>query len=171
MDNTVQIGKLQRTHGLKGHLHLFLDPDKDVLLEEIKFMMVSLNGQLVPFFIENIEERSGKLLVKFENTDTENDAKKLVNAAVFTTSEFIEEAEASELSEFIGYLVKDEVFGELGPITGIQEFPKHYLFAVDHKGKEVLLPATDDLIISIDDNNRVITYSAPEGLIELYLGS
>ncbi|MFL5754349.1 MAG: ribosome maturation factor RimM [Bacteroidia bacterium] len=171
MEEPLQIGRLQRTYGLRGHIHFSITIDKEVMLDEMKFLLVSVNNQLIPFFIESIEDKSGKLTIKFENVDSESEAKKLVNRDIFTNPEFIGESEESELSQFIGYLVKDEVFGELGLISEIQEYPQHFIFVISYKGKEVLLPATDDLILNIDDEQKTIVYSAPEGLIELYLNA
>ena len=167
MKNTpVQIGRLQRTHGLKGQIHLFITTGSDVLLEDIKFLLVSVNNQLIPFFIESLEDKSGKLTVKFEKVDSENDAKKLVNKEVFVNPEFIVEEEESELDQFIGYSVHDEKYGELGAITEVQEYPKHFVFVLTYKGKEVLIPAVDAFILSIDEHEQVIRLDLPEGLID-----
>lgn len=169
MNDPIEIGKLQRTNGLKGQIHLFIKPEYDVLLDELKFLMVQIGGQIVPFFIENIQDKAGRLIVKFEKVDSESDARKLVNAPVFTTAEFLAEPEGNEFSALAGYLLKDENYGELGTITEVQEYPQQFIFSVNCKGKEVLLPVREELITGIDDEARTVTYNAPEGLIELYL--
>ena len=43
------------------------------------------------------------------------------------------------------------------------------LFEIDHDGKEVLIPISDDLIEKVDREKKDIRITAPEGLIELYL--
>jgi len=43
------------------------------------------------------------------------------------------------------------------------------IFIIDHNGKEVLLPAVDEIINTIDKDQKRILVSAPNGLIELYL--
>jgi len=43
------------------------------------------------------------------------------------------------------------------------------LLQLDHNGKEILLPISDELILEVDRENKILYISAPEGLIELYL--
>ena len=68
---------------------------------------------------------------------------------------------------FIGYQVVDEALGELGAITDVDESTINVLLQIDHKGKEILLPAAEELILSADHENKTLTVSVPEGLLDL----
>ena len=41
------------------------------------------------------------------------------------------------------------------------------LFEVDYSGQELLAPANDDFILSIDEENRFIHMRLPQGLLSL----
>ena len=63
----------------------------------------------------------------------------------------------------------DENFGEAGIIEEVLEYPHQAVLRVLHKGKEILIPITDEIILEVDRETRTIRTRAPEGLIELYL--
>ena len=68
---------------------------------------------------------------------------------------------------FIGYTVIDELHGELGKITDVDETTINVLLQIDHKGNEILLPAAEELITSADHENKTLRVSVPEGLLDL----
>ena len=52
-------------------------------------------------------------------------------------------------------------------IVDVDDSTENILFYVDYNGKTVLLPAADDLIIEIDNQEKIITTELPEGLLDL----
>ena len=74
-----------------------------------------------------------------------------------------EEFEAVHLegSVLMSQAVTQEILG-----SGSNSRP---LVIIDHKGKQVILPYNDDLVTTIDDAEKIVHYSAPGGLIEMYL--
>ena len=61
----------------------------------------------------------------------------------------------------------DENLGELGEITDIDESTINTLFVIDNDGEEILVPAQEEFIIGIDQENREILFNLPEGLVTL----
>ena len=41
---------------------------------------------------------------------------------------------------------------------------------IDNNGIEILIPAVDEFLDTIDRENKIIYVQAPEGLIEIYMG-
>ena len=74
------------------------------------------------------------------------------------------------LNEFIGYTIIDYVLGNIGIINDVDDKTENVIIKVIHSsGKEIILPFNDDLIDEIDDDAKTIQFSAPEGLIAMYL--
>jgi len=169
-DDVFCIGQVLKPHGIKGELSFSFTTD--IFDEkEAPFFIVETEGILVPFFIESYRFKNNTQgLVKFEHIDTEDQAKELSNSALYLPMEYYqEEEEQLDIHYFSGFSVIDNVLGDLGKITDVEDSTENILFIVDHKGEELLIPATDDFITEIDEEKRLIKMNLPEGLVDLTL--
>ena len=75
-DEVYKIGIITRTHGVKGEVSLsFTDDVWDRV--EADYLVLRVDGLLVPFFMEEYRFRSDTVaLVKFQDCDTADDATK-----------------------------------------------------------------------------------------------
>ena len=71
--------------------------------------------------------------------------------------------------EIIGFTVVDTEKGELGPVTDVLEYPTQAILQVMKGKKEILIPILDQVIQNVDRDNKILTITAPEGLIDMYL--
>ena len=166
---TKEIGYISKTHGLKGHVILRVGEDLDINSEEITALFLELNASQVPYFIEECRANNVGYIVKLEGINAVEESKKMVGKKAFALVDFIIENE-NPLNEFIGYTVIDNVLGNIGNITAIDDKTNNVVAQILHpSGKEIMLPFNDDLIDEIDDDARTIRFNSPEGLIEMYL--
>ncbi len=166
--NTEEIGYISKTHGLKGHVILRLN-DLVQIDEGIKSVFLDINGSQVPYFIEECRPNNTGYILKLETIDIVDTSKKLIGKKAFSLPEFILEEEES-LNEFIGYAIIDTKLGNIGNISEVDEKTDNVIIKVIHPtGVEIILPFNDDFIVEIDDDMKTIEFSAPEGLIEMYL--
>ena len=71
LDDCFELGHIQKPHGLKGELSIFLDTDFPEDYEDLGSVFVLDENGLVPFFMEYIQLTSDqKAIVKFEDIDT-----------------------------------------------------------------------------------------------------
>lgn len=168
---TVEIGYISKTHGLKGHVILRLNEYIHIDEEAIKSVFLDINGSQVPYFIEECRPNNTGYIIKLETIDTVDTSKKLIGKKAFTLPDFLIEDEDS-LKEFIGYAIIDTKLGNIGNISEIDEKTDNVIAKVIHpSGAEIILPFNDDFIVEIDDDLKTIDFNAPEGLIEMYLQS
>ncbi|MFN8114758.1 MAG: hypothetical protein U0W65_01485 [Bacteroidia bacterium] len=166
---TIEIGYIGKTHGLKGHVILRLNEDIQIDDEDIKSIFLDINGSQVPYFIEECRPNNIGYIIKLETIDNVDTSKKLIGKKAFTLPDFLIEDENS-LKEFIGYSIIDTKYGNIGIISEIDEKTDNVIAKVIHpSGVEIILPFNDDFIIEIDDDLKTIEFNAPEGLIEMYL--
>ncbi len=167
------LGFINKVHGFAGEVSLVPDDDLSFSIDQFKsgFLFIQLDGLPVPFFVESIRERSGGILLKFETIDDDSSAKKIVGKKVLAEKIREEHSEDDTPSWFdlIGYTVTDEIYGDLGPIDEIQEYPMQYLARCMVNGREILFPLHEEMILEIDDTNRHIQIELPEGLLDVYL--
>ncbi len=173
IDNCVEVGYLQKPHGLKGELLLIFDQEPEESIEEIEYLFVEVDGGLVPFYIEDdgLRFRSDKSAIcSLRLVDSLTRARELVGCKVYVPKHEITDSEDPGVASYlIGMKAYDEKFGEIGLITRVDDFSGNYVITVDHPHAEIMIPFSDEVITSIDEQTREIFLKCPDGLIEIYL--
>jgi len=166
------VGVITRPQGIKGNVNVYLDVDDPKEYAEMESVFVEINKSLVPFFIDHLQLRGkNQAVVKFEGIDTEADAAKMVNAQLFLPIDVLPKLKGNKFyyHEITGYTVVDTRHGEIGHVTEVLEYPNNPLLEINFNGKDVLIPIRDEVIHNVDRENRKISITAPEGLIDIYL--
>ena len=166
------LGKIVKKYSFKGELLAKLDTDEPDLYANLETIFIDLRGNLVPFFVESSQlHKSDLLRLDFEDVDTEADADALLKCDLFLPLDLLPKLEGNKFyfHEVIDFKIKDENFGEVGIIKGINDSTTQALFEIDRNGTEILIPMNDEFIINIDRENRTVFVKTPEGLIDLYL--
>lgn len=164
----VKIGYISKTHGLKGECVLKIEGDTFFDEEEINAIFLDLNGAKAPFFIEDLSWNNSAYIIKLEGINKVEEAKKLIGKTCLIDRQYLIENENS-MSKYIGYHLIEKEFGDLGQIEEIIDQTNNVLIRLTYRGKEILLPFTEDLISLLDDESKKMYYSAPQGLISMYL--
>ena len=170
IDQSFYIGYISKTRGLKGELQLFFEFE-DYQYLDIDVLFVEINKKLVPYFVENIKLQSNSTAyLNLEDVDHIDKAQPLVHKKLYLPNDKMPERDPDDfrLTDLKGFLVIDEVHGELGEIVEVQELPQQFIARVDFNGKELMFPLNDDLILGIDPEEEIIEVDLPEGLVELY---
>ena len=151
--------KVLKSWGAEGQVVLSLSADDPMDLKSQEPVFIAFDGLPVPFFIENVQARGGRLIVKFEDIDTLAEAEELVGREVT----FSEEAEDDE-ETLVGLQVCDARTRRIiGEVVDFSDYGGNTLITVATDQGEVLLPIHEDLIVSIHDD--VLTLDIPAGLI------
>lgn len=163
------IGYTTKPHGIKGELSITVE--KNIFDEdETPYFILEMDGIFVPFFIENFRFKTESTAIyKFENINSEDQAKELAGKTVYIKNEFKIDTEEDEegVQFFVGFEVVDKNSGSLGTIKIVDESTKNTLFVIDNHGDELLIPATDYYITDIDELNQIIYMDLPEGLVDM----
>ena len=166
--NLKKIGFISKLNGYKGELVLITEADNVV---DEKFLFLKMDGIPVPFFVEDIFEKSGNFIVKLEDISDEFFAQRFLNHDVFIEKKGKQRsAETFSAHELLDYHIVDASFGDLGPILRVEEFPQQEIAICLIKEKEIMIPLNAEFIDSIDDERKLVSVTLPEGLIDLYLG-
>ena len=159
------IGRLGKAHGVKGEVSFQFDDDVFDRVDA-DYLVLKVDGILVPFFIEEYRFRSDTTaLVKFEGVDTVERARELTGCDVFFPRHLADEDDVPSLSMLVGFdLVEAGTNKKVGRIADIADSTANLLFCLDD-GR--LIPANDDLIAAIDTQAQTVAMNLPDGLLEL----
>lgn len=151
--------KVLKSYGTNGEVIVSVSPSdpKDINLNEPVF--IYFDELPVPFFIESLEEKGNRFLVKFEDIDTLDDADNIVGKDVL----FSEEEENTEETPVQGIYVYDQNGTKIGPITEFNDYSGNTCITVDHNGCAIELPYNEHLIIKTTKDS--ITLTIPDGLL------
>lgn len=170
-EDVYQIGKITKAHGLKGEINFqFTDDVWDTT--DSQYLICEVDGILVPFFMEEYRFRSDSTaLVKFEDMDTADAVQFLVNSDVYFEKKFQEELDEDEVSlnYFIGFTMIDgDTSKQIGEIVDIDDNTENWLFIVENdKGEEIMIPAHEEFISEIKQEEKVMVMDLPLGLLDL----
>ena len=147
-DKCFYVGKIVKTHGIKGEVTLRIDNEDFDEIEELDYFLLEINDKLIPFFIENITFHSNKSFVLFQDLKTLEAASQLVGVTAYLPLELLPERSGNDFYsyEVVGFIVVDEEKGELGKVQEIIEYPTQSLIQLIKDGKEILIPIHDDII-------------------------
>ena len=165
-EEVYRIGRLGKTHGVRGEVSLQFDDD---IFDRVDadYLVLELDGILVPFFIEEYRFRSDTVaLMKFEDVDTQQRANELTGCDVYFPRALAANDEGDvSLSLLVGFdLVEANGETTIGRIAAIDDTTANLLFELEDG---CLIPANDDLIRDIDTKRKTIKMEIPEGLLEL----
>ena len=167
-DDVYKIGRIGKPHGIKGELTMMVEDDVFDRVEG-EYLILLIDGILVPFFIEDYRFRSEQsALVKFCDIDTQERASEVTGCDVFFPRSLSDSDDTDTLTwqEAIGYQVADDNSGKtLGTISYIDTSTANTLIELDNG---MLIPAAYEIIKDINTEQRLITMSLPEGLMEIW---
>ena len=165
-ENIYQIGRLGKTHGVRGEISFLFDDDVFDRVDA-DYLILKVDGIFVPFFIEEYRFKSdSNAIIKFEDIDTQERARELTGADVYFPRSLAEnDDENLSWPVLVGFDIIEASSGRtIGRIASVDDSTLNILFCLDD-GR--LIPASENLITAIDQQTRTLTMHIPEGLLDL----
>lgn len=170
MKDVYRIGRIGKPHGVKGEMN-FMFTDDVFDRTDSDYLIIEVEGLLVPFFIEEYRFRSDETaLLKLCDIDTQEQARQFTNCEVFfERSKADTPADELTWAQIVGFQIVDENNGKVvGKIVAVDDSTENILFEIETtKGHQALIPAHDSLIRNIDTPSQTITMTIPDGLLAL----
>ena len=166
-EEVYKIGRLGKAHGVKGEVTFQFDDDVFDRVDA-DYLILDIDGILVPFFLEEYRFRSDTTaIVKFCDIETQDRARELTGCDVYFPLSLVPVEDDAPLTYafLVDFSLIEAKSGKtIGTIATIDDQTANILFELKDG---TLIPATDDLITFIDKDKRQITMQLPEGLLEL----
>ncbi len=165
------LGYIAKRVGNHGELGFVLDVDNGSKYQKLESVFIELNNSLVPFFIKKIQIKGKNATVSLEGIDTITRAEELIKKSLYLPLSALPPLKGKKfyIHELTGFTASDKTFGKIGTITEVLDFPHQTILQIRHGENDILIPAKEEFIISINRNTKSIELNAPEGLIDIYI--
>ena len=164
------LGTIFKLHGYKGDVNIYNEVDVPFDFNTLDYFLIEQNSELIPFFIDRARPtKPNVILVKFEDVDSEEEAKKILKRKIFLPKEFFSETDDNDISkkQLIGFLVIDIKMGELGKITFINSKTAQQLIYVHKDGNEFCFPWHEKFVKNIDAKKGIMEVEIPKEFLDL----
>lgn len=157
-------GKINKTHGVNGELNCAVNADS---IDEAEYIVLNMDGIFVPFFISNVRVKSqNSALITLDDIEDESEARVLVGKDIFLPLSLMNEDDMLSYEYFTGFTVVN-AGKKLGDISFVDDQTVNILFGITTDSGEILLPAVEDFIEEVDNENKILYTNFPEELVEL----
>ena len=166
-DKCLLLGTISKTHGVRGELIIRITDPSFEPDENWESLFLQIDGILVPFFISSLHAtKADEWFICFDDYDNKDSAQNLVGSPVWIQKDFMAEVkEEIYMDELTGYAIINVRTGRQGLITDFMDIPGNPVFEVSLEGEKVLVPAQDDMIEEIDQENKKLIIRLPEGIM------
>ncbi len=170
MKQYFKIGKLAASFGLKGELVLKHSLGKKTTLKSLETIFLEeRKDNFMPYFITATAiKNDAEVYIKLEGIDSKETARKLTPKEVWISETDFKKfaASAAPISMLGFHLINEEE--DLGEIIEVIEQPHQILCAILLDGKEALIPIHGESLDKIDQKNRKVYVTLPDGLLDIY---
>ena len=163
----ISIGSLNKPHGLKGELKVFLyNEDSETLVRGIS-VWLKKKDQFKSFTIENIRGSKNKLILKFKKINSRKEAEPLTKKTLYVSREDLPKLEDGfYFTDIIGFSIKNAKDKSFGILEDVITVAGRELLVIVNNNREILLPNVDEYVELFDFENKTIIVNNFEQFIE-----
>ena len=167
MEQYLELGKVNNTHGLKGEVKFEYWCDGVEYLKQLKKVYLDKNGEKALSLVSARPQKNIAIL-KFAEITTIEQAQELKNNTLYCNRDDADiEDGAYYLADLIGCVVQNAGTGEeYGRISDVMNYGSCDIYDVKNGGKHILIPATPDIISEIDTENGIVKINVIKGLFD-----
>ncbi len=162
----LEAGKVIKHAGFEGDVIVRVTLPSVKMVRRGAFLYVLQDGNPVPYRVRASADRGeGFYEISLDLLDTEEKARQLVGLTVMVGPEMIKKRVATGDTGWVGYTMADTAGNPIGVITGVEDIPGNPLLRVDTGAGEVLVPAAEEWVASVDEEKKLLVFDLPEGLL------
>ncbi len=165
----ILLGRITKVSGFEGAVTVKLERSFSGKLPHMESVFLEIEGRPVPFFIaESDYSGAGILRLKFDGYNSSEKVIEFVGCRVFLTSPAAVEDKIEDIKSLIGYSVLTSDKIRLGSVDEVIQNPGQWLLSViSGTNKTILIPLHENLIVKLDNKNKLLIMEIPEGLTEI----
>ena len=170
MEDFLQVGVITATHGIRGEVKVFPTTDDPERFLDLETVYLDTGREKKLLTISSVKFFKQFVILKFKEFDNINDVEPFRKKSLLVTREQAVPLEEDEyfIADLIGLRVITDEDKVLGELTDVLETGANDVYQViDENGKEILLPAIKDCILSVDLEKGEMKVHILEGLLDL----
>lgn len=171
-EDLITIGTIEKPFGVKGDVRVRSLSDVPGRFEGLRqATLVALSGRRLVAAVTRVREdrgSHGRYVVGFDAFSTPEEAATFRGGLIQIPRNQTPPLPVGRYYEFqlIGLTVEEETGRRLGTLEEILETDGNHVFVVRGGGREVLIPATHEVIRAVDTEGRTMTVRLLDGLLD-----
>lgn len=168
METMFQVGVITATHGLRGEVKVFPTTDDPQRFKKLKEIMLDTGKELIKLEVEQVKFFKQFVILKFRGYDDINDVEKWKKKPLKVYRDQAVELKKNEyyIADLIDMEVNLEDGTRFGTLKDVMQTGANDVYVIETTdGKEVLLPAIKQCILSVDVEKGHMTVYVMPGLM------
>ncbi|WP_261306006.1 ribosome maturation factor RimM [Paenibacillus andongensis] len=169
-EKLVTVGRIVNSHGIRGELKVVPETDFPERFDKGNaLIIVDSQNKQTPVTVQTSRLHKNMFILQFVEFSNINDVEKFKGSLLKIEAKDQQPLEEGEYyyHEIIGCKVVTEEGQELGLVSEVLTPGANDVWVVSlPKGKQLLLPVIDDVILDVDIANKTIRIHLMEGLME-----
>ena len=169
-ENFIIIGRVSKPHGVKGEISIaYFNPEDPYFFSHYQIIFLQgEEGNPQAYRLISVRPHKKGILAQLEGIRTRDEAEQLRGNAVLIDPAELPPLEEGEYywHEILGLRVVTEGGRDVGKVMEIFPTGSNDVYVVRKGEKEVLIPATKEVIMSIDTEARRMVIRPLEGLLQ-----
>lgn len=163
----ILIGKIVSVHGLHGNLKVYYYTESHLSFDQFDTVYLKRNGISATYSIKSVKSfKKNIILLSLEGVSDRDQSEALISSEIYVDKEWLPKPEEGEyyFHDLIGLHVYDEKDNFIGCVDSILETGSNDVYVVKNENDEILIPALESVVLSIELNNQRMIVTLPEGL-------
>lgn len=169
MEERFQVGVITSTHGIRGEVKVFPTTDDSKRFKKNMQVILDTGKEELELTVEGVKFFKQFVILKFKDIDNINDVEQYRSKPLYVLRKNAVALKKDEyfIADLLGMKVMEDNGEELGTLKDVIETGANDVYVVElTDGKELLLPAIKECILSVDVENRQMEVHVMEGLRE-----
>ena len=170
MEDTLRVGVIASTHGVRGEVKVFPTTDDQKRFRNLKEVLLDTGKEQISMEIEHVKFFKHMVILKFKGFDSINDIEIYKGKDLLVTRDHAVELGPDEnfIADLIGLSVVTDEGEALGRLTDVILTGANDVYEVTmSNGKKVLLPAIKQCILNVDLEQGSVLVHVLDGLMDL----
>ena len=165
----LSVGKVVKAQGIKGEIKIapFSGVAED-LLPYKEFVLSSGTGP-ESFTVSKSRVQGKSFILKIDSVNDRDTSEKFVGREVFVAKDDMPVLSDDEFywHDFIGLQVVTDQGAALGTVSSLMATGANDILVISGKGKEYLVPATDEILVEVNWEAKTVVIAPIPGLLEI----
>ncbi len=169
MEDMFQVGVISSTHGIAGEVKVYPTTDDPKRFKKLKNVLLDTGKGMQELEIAGVKFFKQMVILKFRGYDKIEDVQPYKGRSLYVTRANAVRLEKNEyfIADLIGMKVYEEDDSCLGELTDVLQTGANDVYVVKMaNGKDVLIPAIRQCILSVDVEAGRMKVHLLEGLLE-----
>lgn len=168
-EDMLQVGVITSTHGIRGEVKVFPTTDDNNRFKKLKDCFIEYKNEMIPVKANGCKFFKNMVILHFDGINDINDVEKYKQCKLFVDRQHAVPLQKDEyyMTDLIDITVVTETDRTLGVLKEIIPTGANDVYVVvDEEGKEILLPAIKECILSVDLEKGIMQVKLMKGLVD-----